>query len=1434
MFAPRRRRSAREIYTRFARVCHPSSALKVAKNFIGANASPWIATKYLVVFERPGARKKVPKVSRGRGSRAPKRSTRRFARGAVCFTKEKLRLHTLRWPSRVMTQCDFLPSDMAESSCAAVRGVFCHRSVQAAIRWAETALSFHGRSLIDQEARGKYWASLLHQANDGKELAECTRVRASHSWVDRNSAALSGRDYVQFHHVRVNALPTRIRTSRGRRGVGGPPIECRAGCGTTETAAHVIQGCHRTHGGRILRHDAICRIAVSSLRQLDGSVRQEPHFHTREGLRKPDVVAVKDQVVRVFDAQVISASSSLDDSHRRKVAKYDTFDLRHQVASEYGVEADNIRFSSITISWRGIWSAASAASLCELGLSKCLDSITVRALRGSHMNWLRWNRMTTHISGYMGINSAGRREGIGNQPRIPNGRSTDRATPSTQTQQIDDNNNVEMFACRFPGCGLPWETTRGRGVHERAAHPDWTDRENLRAKRRVGPGQWQDDERRLLARREAELLHEAELNDNITSVKRNINVLLKPYTDRTLEALKSQRKRDEHKQLVMQMLQQLNLARLEPDVGEEDGNTSQLVLDAPILNSDLLSQEHLEYFSSLEPVGSNTYDLSRLNSITLKIKREQQALNRVELMDSLTLFLNDILPPKSKRNPEKQQATKNFISNKQRRRAEYARVQGLWKKDPSACVDRILTDQLGQDVPVPKEVMEPYWRAIMTQQVNSSLVLGANVDTQPVDVWKPITTSEIKIALPPARSAPGPDGLLVCQLKEIPLEVIARVLNVFMLLEDTPSHLKRSRTVLIPKEKGTNNPSKYRPITVSSVLLRTFHKILANRLKEVPLDPRQRAFTDTDGTTDNICLLDTALKYHHSRFKSLYLAMLDMQKAFDSVAQEALFKILTAKNISPRFITYYRQACQGSATRIQHGDWESEDIYPTCGVKQGDPLSPFVFNCVIDEMLKRSPTDIGVNLGGLRVDVMAFADDLNLLASTKSGLQQLIDYVVGFLGQCGLTPNTGKCSSLAIRGLSKEKKTAVDTSCRFKVGARTIASLKRTDTWRYLGVSFNGNGRVKLQSKESLTSLLGKITKAPLKPQQRLWALKVKITPKIMFPLVLGDARIGYLRSLDRVVRHAVRGWLHLPHDCPVAYFHAAVMDGGLGIPSFRWSAMLNRRGRLEHLRTSEYLTGDTVKQHLDRAISKTENFLKDDNNNTIMTRAMLCKYWAQQLYARFDGVGLRESGKVRGQHNWLSDGTRFLSGHDFIQSVRARINALPTKSRTTRGRAQERACRAGCGKVETLNHVVQQCFRSHNARISRHNALSKYVAKNLRKQGYLVEEEPRFQTTEGLRKPDICATKDETTLVLDMQVRGDTTDLDRANREKCQYYENNEDLKREIKKKYGSTATRTLAITLNWRGVWSKKSAEAALEDQPRSPVAAPWILGRARTAEL
>ena len=50
--------------------------------------------------------------------------------------------------------------------------------------------------------------------------------------------------------VRIDALPTKSRTSRGRR-AEGPDRLCRAGCNAIDTATHVVQVCFRTQGGRV-------------------------------------------------------------------------------------------------------------------------------------------------------------------------------------------------------------------------------------------------------------------------------------------------------------------------------------------------------------------------------------------------------------------------------------------------------------------------------------------------------------------------------------------------------------------------------------------------------------------------------------------------------------------------------------------------------------------------------------------------------------------------------------------------------------------------------------------------------------------------------------------------------------------------------------------------------------------------------------------------------------------------------------------------------------------------------------------------------------------------------------------------------------------------------------------------------------------------------
>ena len=125
------------------------------------------------------------------------------------------------------------------------------------------------------------------------------------------------------------------------------------------------------------------------------------------------------------------------------------------------------------------------------------------------------------------------------------------------------------------------------------------------------------------------------------------------------------------------------------------------------------------------------------------------------------------------------------------------------------------------------------------------------------------------------------------------------------------------------------------------------------------------------------------------------------------------------------------------------------------------------------------------------------------------------------------------------------------------------------------------------------------------------------------------------------------------------------------------------------------------------------------------------------------------------------------------------RIGALPTRSRTTRGRSGDRLCRAGCMAPETSNHVLQICSRARKARINRYDAVLSYLGRNLRRQDFEVQEETNYRSQEGLRKPDIVATLGTLGLVIDAQIVGEQSDLERARTVKIRKYADNPDIER-------------------------------------------------------
>lgn len=224
---------------------------------------------------------------------------------------------------------------------------------------------------------------------------------------------------------------------------------------------------------------------------------------------------------------------------------------------------------------------------------------------------------------------------------------------------------------------------------------------------------------------------------------------------------------------------------------------------------------------------------------------------------------------------------------------------------------------------------------------------------------------------------------------------------------------------------------------------------MARRLQaHFQFDNRQRAFQPTDGCADNAVLFDLLIKDQHKAYRSCHIACLDVGKAFDSVSHKNILHLLNSYRFSEGFIRYIRDLYDNSITYFLGDGWKSEAVKPSVGVKQGDPLSPFLFNLVIDGLLVSLPNHIAARIDDTSVNALAFADDLVLAASTKEGLQELLVTTHQYLYSCGLRLNTAKCKTLSIEGQPKQHRTVIMPN-KFTIGGTTLPSLLRTDviTW---------------------------------------------------------------------------------------------------------------------------------------------------------------------------------------------------------------------------------------------------------------------------------------------------------------------------------------------------------------------------------------------------
>ena len=192
-------------------------------------------------------------------------------------------------------------------------------------------------------------------------------------------------------------------------------------------------------------------------------------------------------------------------------------------------------------------------------------------------------------------------------------------------------------------------------------------------------------------------------------------------------------------------------------------------------------------------------------------------------------------------------AMRERLFTRSRKRCARTVLSGTWEEEPS---------------PVPMALQEPYWRGVFQQPSITDHRTPPPKGPKQWSLVAAITVGDVTRAFKGmSDGAPGPDGRSLNDLKGMSSEEVAAHFNLWLLAGYPPASLRRAETVLIAKEAGVPSPDKHRPITISDVILRCFHKILASPFEAtLPRNTRQKVFMKGDGVADSIWLLQTIIR----------------------------------------------------------------------------------------------------------------------------------------------------------------------------------------------------------------------------------------------------------------------------------------------------------------------------------------------------------------------------------------------------------------------------------------------------------------------------------------------------------------------------------------------------------------------------------------------
>jgi hypothetical protein len=227
--------------------------------------------------------------------------------------------------------------------------------------------------------------------------------------------------------------------------------------------------------------------------------------------------------------------------------------------------------------------------------------------------------------------------------------------------------------------------------------------------------------------------------------------------------------------------------------------------------------------------------------------------------------------------------------------------------------------------------------------------------------------------------------------------------------EEIPNNFYNAILVLIPK----NTNGEYRGIALLEVIYKLISSIINQRLVNgIKWHDSIHGFRKGRGTSTAIMEAKLRMQLAQRSHKPIYMVFLDLKKAYDTLDRERTMTILKGYGVGNNIQNFILKIWNEDMIVPKQAGFFGKPFRATRGVRQGDIMSPTIFNIVVDavvnEWLEKDSNK--------KVEAIFYADDGLLISDDPTAAQEALNIITENFARVGLKMNALKTEAMIIKG----------------------------------------------------------------------------------------------------------------------------------------------------------------------------------------------------------------------------------------------------------------------------------------------------------------------------------------------------------------------------------------------------------------------------------